>query len=247
MEERLQKVLAKAGLASRREAEKIITAGRVKVNGKVVTELGTKVRINKDKITVDNEPIKKEKMVYLLFNKPKGVMTTLADPEGRKTVADFVDKIKERVFPVGRLDYNTEGLLILTNDGNLSQQLTHPKHHVNKTYLAKVVGIVSQEKLDQLRIGVQLEDGMTAPAIVEVLEYEHEKNITSFRIIIHEGRNRQIRRMCDFIGHPVRSLARIKFANLTLSGLGKGKYRFLEEAEVIALYKSSAMEENDDE
>lgn len=247
MEERLQKVLAKAGLASRREAEKIITAGRVKVNGKVVTELGTKVRINKDKITVDNEPIKKEKQVYLLFNKPKGVMTTLADPEGRKTVADFVDKIKERVFPVGRLDYNTEGLLILTNDGNLSQQLTHPKHHVHKTYLAKVVGIVPQEKLDQLRIGVQLEDGLTAPAIVELLEYEHEKNITNLRIIIHEGRNRQIRRMCDFIGHPVRSLARTKFANLTLSGLGKGKYRPLEEAEVIALYKSSAMEEEDDE
>ena len=185
MEERLQKVLAAAGVSSRREAEKVITAGRVRVNGKLVTELGTKVDPKKARITVDGKPIKLESKVYYLFNKPRGVVTTMSDPQGRRTVADFVQDSKERVFPVGRLDYNTEGLLLLTNDGELAQKLMHPSHEVNKTYVVKVPGIVPQEKLDLLRVGVKLEDGMTAPAFVNLIAYDHEKNNTLFNITIH--------------------------------------------------------------
>lgn len=155
MEERLQKVLAQAGVASRREAEKYITAGRVKVNGKVVRELGTKVD-ERAYIQVDGKPVKREHKVYLLFYKPRGVVTTMKDPEGRRTVADYVRDVPERVFPVGRLDYNTEGLLLLTNDGDLAQAMMHPSHGVNKTYEVTVPGIVPEAKLDQLRLGVPL-------------------------------------------------------------------------------------------
>lgn len=236
MEERLQKVLAAAGVASRRESEKYITAGRVKVNGKVVTELGTKVKPTAY-ITVDGKSIKKEGKVYLLFYKPRGVVTTMDDPQGRRTVADFVKDVPERVFPVGRLDYNTEGLLLMTNDGTLTQAMTHPSHGVNKTYHVTVPGIVPQEKLDLLRVGVKLEDGMTAPAYVDLLAYDHEKNLTKFSVTIHEGRNRQVRRMCDFIGFPVRYLKRVKMGTLTLQGLSKGKFRELENSEVYALMK----------
>lgn len=237
MQERLQKVLAQAGIASRRDAEKIITEGRVKVNGSKVTELGTKVDPNKDKIFVDGKKITAEKKKYYLFNKPKGVVTTLSDPEGRKTIMDYFKKSGERLFPVGRLDYNTEGLLLLTNDGNLSQFLTHPGHAIDKTYRVAALGIIPEEKLDKLRVGVKLDDGMTASAVVNLIEYQHEKNLTVFDIIMHEGRNRQVRRMCEHIGHSVRNLKRTKFANLTLSGLKRGQYRELDKAEVDNLYK----------
>jgi 23S rRNA pseudouridine2605 synthase len=161
----------------------------------------------------------------------------MSDPQGRRTVADFLQDSKERVFPVGRLDYNTEGLLLLTNDGELAQKLMHPSHEVNKTYVVKVPGIVPQEKLDLLRVGVKLEDGMTAPAFVNLIAYDHEKNSTLFNITIHEGRNRQVRRMCDFIGFPVRELKRTKMANLNVNGLGKGRYRELTEQELAELKK----------
>lgn len=242
MEERLQKFLARSGVASRREAEKMITEGKVKVNGHVVTELGTKVVPGKDKIYMNNVHIRPEKLIYILFNKPKGVVTTLSDPEGRKTVADFVGEIKERVYPVGRLDYNTEGLLLLTNDGTLAQGMTHPKHHVPKTYQVTAVGIIMEEQLDKLRLGVMLEDGKTAPAVVQLIEYIHEKNVSVFNITIYEGRNRQVRRMCDAIGHPVRALVRTKMANLTMAGIGKGKFRYLEDKEVKALYKVAKLD-----
>lgn len=242
MEERLQKILAAAGVASRREAEKYILAGRVKVNGKIVKELGTKVG-EKAFILVDGKPIKREKKAYYLFYKPRGVVTTMIDPQGRRTVADFTKDLPERVFPVGRLDYNTEGLLLLTNDGDLAQKLTHPKHEVNKTYRVTVPGLVPQEKLDLLRIGVKLEDGITAPAIVTLIGYDNEKSNTTFDIVIHEGRNRQVRRMCDFIGFPVRQLKRIKLGNLTLQGLKRGGYRILSEDEVNALIKAAAINE----
>ena len=153
MEKRIQKILAAAGIASRREAEKIILAGRVKVNGKLIKELGAKFG-SKAFITVDGKPIKNEKKVYYIFYKPRGVVTTMVDPRGRRTVADFLSDLTERVFPVGRLDYNTEGLLLLTNDGELAQNLTHPKNEINKSYRVAVVGTVPQEKLDLLRIGV---------------------------------------------------------------------------------------------
>ena len=234
MEERLQKVLAQAGVASRREAEEYITAGRVKVNGKVVKELGTKVGPDAF-IMVDGHPIHRERKTYLLFYKPRGVVTTMKDPEGRKSIADFVKDIPQRVYPVGRLDYNTEGLLLLTNDGELAQAMTHPSHEVNKTYEVTVPGIVPQEKLDLLRVGVKLEDGMTAPAIVDLMGYDYEKNLTRFTVIIHEGRNRQVRRMCDYIGFPVRYLRRVQMGTLTLDGLRKGDCRELFNEEIEEL------------
>lgn len=241
MEERLQKILAAAGIASRREAEKIITAGRVRVNGKIVTELGSKYDASCVKISVDGKPIKAEMKVYYMFYKPRGVVTTMNDPQNRRSIANFVQDLPERVFPVGRLDYNTEGLLLLTNDGALAQALMHPSHEVNKTYLVKVPGIVPQEKLDMLRVGVKLEDGMTAPAVVNLRSYEHEHNFTLFDITIHEGRNRQVRRMCDAIGYPVRDLKRIKMGPIILSNLGRGKFRELTDGELAALLKAAKL------
>lgn len=241
MEERLQKILAAAGIASRREAEKFITAGRVRVNGKIVTELGSKYDASCVKISVDGKPIKAEMKVYYMFYKPRGVVTTMNDPQNRRSIADFVQDLPERVFPVGRLDYNTEGLLLLTNDGALAQALMHPSHEVNKTYLVKVPGIVPQEKLDMLRVGVKLEDGMTAPAVVNLRSYEHEHNFTLFDITIHEGRNRQVRRMCDAIGYPVRDLKRIKMGPIILSNLGRGKFRELTDGELAALLKAAKL------
>ena len=231
MEERLQKVLAQAGVASRREAEEYITAGRVKVNGKVVKELGTKVGPDAF-IMVDGHPIERERKTYLLFYKPRGVVTTMKDPEGRKSIADYVKDIPQRVYPVGRLDYNTEGLLLLTNDGELAQAMTHPSHEVNKIYEVTVPGIVPQEKLDLLRVGVKLEDGMTAPALVDLVGYDYEKNLTRFNVTIHEGRNRQVRRMCDYIGFPVRYLRRVQMGTLTLDGLRRGDCRELFNEEI---------------
>lgn len=241
MEERLQKILAASGIASRREAEKIITAGRVRVNGKVVTELGSKFDPDTARIAVDGKPVKAEGKVYYMFYKPRGVVTTMRDPQNRRSVADFVQELPERVFPVGRLDYNTEGLLLLTNDGALAQALMHPSHEVNKTYLVKVPGLVPDEKLDLLRLGIKLEDGVTAPAVVNLRSYEHEHNFTLFDITIHEGRNRQVRRMCDAIGFPVRDLKRIKMGPLTLSNLGRGKFRELTDKELAELKKAAKL------
>ncbi len=238
MEERLQKILAAAGVASRREAEKIITAGRVRVNGRLVNELGQKFDAASCRITVDGKVVNVVKKAYYLFYKPRGVVTTMADPQGRRTVADYLQELPVRVFPVGRLDYNTEGLLLLTNDGELAQKLMHPSLEVKKTYLVKVPGIVPQEKLDLLRLGVQLEDGLTAPATVNLRSYDHERRLTVFDITIHEGRNRQIRRMCDYIGFPVRDLQRIQLGPLTLKGLYRGRYRPLAADEIAALQQA---------
>lgn len=232
MPERLQKVISQAGIASRRDSEELIKAGRVKVNGVVVTELGTKVEPTRDKVAVDNKLIRTEKPVYILLNKPRGIVTTLHDPEGRKTVASLLADISERIYPVGRLDYNTEGLLLMTNDGELTHALTHPSHEIDKTYRAKVLGRPPEEKLDRLRAGIKLEDGLTAPAKVNTIEYDREKDLTTIEIVISEGRNRQVRRMFEAIGHPVRQLKRVKFAFLTLVGVRRGAYRHLEPDEV---------------
>jgi len=233
--ERLQKIIAAAGIASRREAEKIILAGRVKVNGRVVNELGAKADADHDKITVDGKALAVETKSYYVFYKPRGVVTTMKDPEGRKCIKDFTGDLGERVYPVGRLDYNTEGLLLLTNDGELAQKLTHPSYEIRKTYRVKVPGIIPQDKLDKLRMGVELEDGMTAPATVDLIGYDRERNTTEFNITIHEGRNRQVRRMCDAIGFPVRDLKRVKMGPLTLRGLGRGKLRELDADEIRLL------------
>src|SRR5690554_990840 len=226
--ERLQKVMAHAGIASRRKAEQLILEGRVKVNGETVRELGRKVS-PEDFIEVDGKPIREEKKVYILLNKPVGYISTVDDPRGRRTVLDLVADVKERVYPVGRLDYDTSGLLILTNDGELTYKLTHPSFEVKKTYLVEVEGKPGKE-LARLEKGVMLSDGMTAPAAVA--EVKTDKNSTSFLLTIHEGRNRQVRRMCEAIGYPVKSLKRIKFAFLELADLPEGKYRYLTEKEI---------------
>ncbi|MBU7315929.1 pseudouridine synthase [Paenibacillus oleatilyticus] len=233
--DRLQKVLAEAGVASRRKCEELITAGRVEVNDKVVTTLGVKVDPSQDFIKVDGKPIRRQSKVYVIFNKPKGVITSAQDPEGRKTVTEFFKNIKQRIYPIGRLDYDTEGLLLLTNDGEFAHLLTHPKHHVPRTYLATVKGVPHGSLLDKLKNGIQLEDGMTAPAEVEYQDVRPETNEAVVKITIYEGRNRQVRRMFDAIHHPVIKLKRIQFGPLQLSGIPRGKFRHLTPQEVNEL------------
>lgn len=239
MQERLQKIISKAGIASRRAAEQLILSGRVKVNNMTVTELGVKVEPGRDQVAVDGKLLSCENFVYILLYKPKGVITTLHDPRNRKTVADLVKAVPERVYPVGRLDYNTEGLLLLTNDGALTHALIHPSHKVYKTYAAKVKGHPDENKLDLLRMGIHLEDGLTAPAKVDFIDYNAETDSANIEITIHEGKNRQIRRMFDAIGHPVKNLKRIKFAFLTLNGVKRGHYRYLLPGEVEELKKTA--------
>lgn len=233
--ERLQKVLAQAGLASRRKAEEMIRSGQVQVNGQVVTELGTKVDPEQDRIVVNGRPIFLERKVYYLFHKPRGVITSVSDPYGRKVVLDYFTDIKERIYPVGRLDRDTTGLLLLTNDGPLVHQLLHPSYELEKVYLATVKGIPTEEKLRRLAQGVPLTDGLTAPAKVERLVEDRKKNETTIRISIHEGRNRQVRRMFKYIGHPVLKLHRERFAGLTLGDLKPGERRPLTVEEVKRL------------
>ena len=196
MEERLQKYLASCGVASRRMSEEIIKSGRVAVNGQIVTEMGVKIKIGTDKVTVDGKDITpEEEHVYLMLNKPEGYVTTAHDPQGRPTVLDLVAEVPQRVFPIGRLDVDTEGLLFLTNDGELAYRLTHPKFAVTKVYHALVTGKPSEDKLDRMRNGLKLEDGVTKPCTVKVIRrYNHK---TMLEITISEGRNRQVRRMCQ--------------------------------------------------
>lgn len=245
MEERLQKVISKAGIASRRQAEELILAGKVKVNEQVVTELGVKVS-SRDKIKVDGKLIRREKPVYFLFYKPKGVITTTKDERGRKTVIDYLPHVKERVYPVGRLDYNTEGLLVLTNDGNLTNKMIHPRYELKKVYRARIEGMATEEALDKLRVGIELEDGVTAPALVQKLEYKPMRDYTVVEITIHEGRNRQVRRMCEAIGHPVLQLRRIQVGNLTLEGMRRGQSRELTKEELRDLKALLRQDKNDE-
>ncbi|MFC4103770.1 pseudouridine synthase [Paenibacillus xanthanilyticus] len=233
--ERLQKILAQAGVASRRKCEELILAGLVEVNGETVTTLGVKADPATDVITVKGKPIRGEQKLYLMMNKPKGVITSASDPQGRKIVSDFLPGIKERVYPVGRLDYDTEGLLILTNDGEFANLLTHPSHHVPKTYLATVKGVPHGTALEKLQKGIKLEDGMTQPAEVEYQDVDPEKKQATIMITIYEGRNRQVRRMFDAINHPVSRLKRIRFGELGLMNLQRGKYRHLTPKEVQEL------------
>ncbi|CAH8714362.1 rRNA pseudouridine synthase [Paenibacillus thiaminolyticus] len=236
MEERLQKIMANAGVASRRKCEQLILDGKVEVNGEVVTALGVKADPATDIITMNGKPITANaNKVYAAFHKPKGVITSMSDPEGRKTVLDFVKGIGGRVYPVGRLDYDTEGLLLLTNDGDLANMLMHPRHHVAKTYHATVKGIPHGDLLEKLREGVQLEDGMTQPAEVEYHDVDMERKSATISITIYEGRNRQVRRMFEAIGHPVVKLKRVQFGNIFLQGIPRGKFRHLTKSEVNEL------------
>lgn len=231
--ERLQKVMAKAGIASRRKCEELIAAGEVKVNGVTVTEAGRKVNPQMDQIEVRGLKIELEKKVYYLLYKPVGYITSVGDPQQRKTVLDLMAGIPERIYPVGRLDYDTSGLLVLTNDGDLAFHMTHPSHEMEKEYEALVRGKVSKEAVQKLTKGVKLEDGWTAPAKVKVLG-EKGPN-TLLQLTIHEGRNRQVRRMCETVGHPVLKLKRTRIASLTIDHLKSGQYRPLLSDEVKKL------------
>lgn len=232
--ERLQKVIAHAGIASRRKAEELMAEGRVKVNGKTVRELGVKVSAS-DRIEVDGIPVEREEPVYYLLYKPRGVISAVSDDKGRKVVTDYFEGIKRRIYPVGRLDYDTSGLLVLTNDGEFANLLMHPSNEIEKVYVAKVKGIPSRESIKNLQRGVILEDGKTAPARTKLLSMDKKKQTAIIEISIHEGRNRQVRRMFEAIGHPVLKLKRERYGFLTLQGLSAGDARELTAHEVKQL------------
>jgi pseudouridine synthase len=238
---RLQRFLAQAGVASRRKAEELIAAGRVQVNGSVVRQLGTKVDPGRDRVTVDGRALAAERHAYLLLNKPRGYVTTVRDPEGRPTVMDLVAaRTTARVYPVGRLDYGTEGLLVLTNDGDLANALMHPRRGVPKTYRVKLQGLVGAPLLARLRSGVILDDGhRTAPAEVVPLG-ETGKN-SWIELTVHEGRNRQIHRMAEALGLSVLKLQRVRYGPLKVGGMALGDVRALAPREVAALREAAGL------
>jgi 23S rRNA pseudouridine2605 synthase len=235
MEKRLQKILSEIGVASRRGAEELIIEGRVTVNGRIAI-LGMKADPVRDHIKFDGKLISRpEPKVYLIFNKPRNVVTSLRDPEGRPTVKDYLKNVKYRVFPVGRLDYDSEGLLLLTNDGDFAQAILHPSKKISKSYHVKVKGSLEEEDIKKLRAGVKLEDGITAPAKLQKIR-STENNIW-VEITIHEGRKRQIRRMLEQIGHPVLKLKRIRINGIELGNLKPGEYRYLKPEEISKMKK----------
>jgi pseudouridine synthase len=240
MQVRLQKIISSAGIASRRAAEKLIEQGRVTVNGTTITELGTKADLDVDDIRVDERRIKRpQQHRYFLLNKPRGYVTTRSDPEHRPTVLDLLKGVREYVYPVGRLDFDSEGLLILTNDGDLAATLTHPKHEVERVYEAQVLGVPDAHDIDRLSRGIMLEGRRTAPAQVELLRERRTTDDTSvLRITIHEGRSRQVRKMADAIGHPVRTLKRVRIGPIFDKVLRVGAFRELSEDEVRRLKRS---------
>ena len=233
MEEvRLQKYLANCGIASRRKAEELIKNGKISVNGRVVTELGTKINPKVDKVLYNGKEVKLEdEHVYILLNKPIGYVTTAKDQFERDTVMDLV-KVKERIVPVGRLDMYTSGALILTNDGDFVYQVTHPKHEIEKTYTVTIKGIVTNEEVERLRKGVKIDDYITKEAKVKILKTDEEKNQSRLEITIHEGKNRQVRKMCETIGHKVLALHRSKIAGIGVKDLSLGKWRYLSKEEI---------------
>ena len=237
MKERLQKILSQAGICSRRKAEEMIEAGKVTVNGQIVRELGSEADPVKDRIEVNGETVKPERKKYFLFYKPDNVITSVSDPQGRRTVMDYFRTVRERIFPVGRLDYHSEGLLIMTNDGDLDYILTHPSHEVEKTYEVTVRGRYSMKLADKMSRGVRIDTGITAPCEIEVLEYNKEKNKPQVRMVLHEGKNREIRKMMAAYHYPVFGLVRTKYGFLTMDGLSRGGYRRLTSEEVRKLYE----------
>lgn len=231
---RLQKFLADRGIASRRKSEIYITEGRVKVNGEVITQLGTKVKPDEDVVLFDNKIVgETDRPIYIMLNKPKGYLTTIKDDRNRPTVLDLTKDIKERIFPVGRLDYETEGLLLLTNDGELAYKLTHPKYEIYKSYEVLVEGVPKESDLNKLREGIMLDDKTTLPAIIKTQKIYEDTSL--YEIKIREGRNRQVRRMFSAIRHPVLNLRRIALDSLKLEELPVGKYRYLTTKEINGL------------
>ncbi|AIS09170.1 Ribosomal large subunit pseudouridine synthase B [Lactobacillus sp. wkB8] len=232
--ERLQKVIAEAGIASRRKAEKMIVEGRVTVDGKVVTQLGTKVNTFSN-VTVDGEPIERESLHTYLFYKPRGVVSTASDDKGRKTVVDYFKNLPYRLYPIGRLDYDTSGLLLMTNDGELANLLMHPRNNVAKVYVAKITGQLTPEEIGQLKNGVKIDRRRCAPAKVKIIKTDRKKNNQIVQLTIHEGQYHQVKRMFKSVNHQVKKLAREKYAFLTLASLVSGKYRELTHEEVDRL------------
>ena len=237
MEERLQKYLASCGIASRRKCEEYILEGKVQINGEKVIELGKKINPDKDIVKFDGKVVTQtKKLVYILLNKPIGYVTTAEDQFGRDTVLDLV-KVKERVVPVGRLDMYTSGALILTNDGDFVYKVTHPKHEIEKTYTVTIKGIVDNNEVEQLRNGVKIDDYITKPAKVRILKTDTEKDISRLEITIHEGKNRQIRKMCEAINRRVLALHRSKIGDIYVKDLELGKWRYLKDKEIQKLIK----------
>lgn len=233
--ERLQKVIANLGYTSRRKAEELIINGKVKVNGEIVTELGTKVN-NSDTIEVENTILDNQKNYeYYLLNKPRGVISSVTDEHNRKTVVDLIDT-SERIYPIGRLDYDTTGVIILTNDGFLANKLMHPSSNVLKKYIAKVSGVVTGYEVKQLRSGVVIDNKKTAPAKVKLKKYDKKADKSMVEITIHEGRNHQVKKMFEVLGHDVLKLKRESYANLDLTNLKPGEYRKLSNKEIAVLY-----------
>jgi 23S rRNA pseudouridine2605 synthase len=230
--ERLQKVLARAGVASRRAAEELISAGRVRVDGRVVTELGTKVDPRASAVEVDGKRVLAESLAYVVLHKPRNVVATMSDPEGRPTVRELLAEVPGRVYPVGRLDFSTSGVLLATNDGDFAAALLHPRKAVPKTYVVKVQGVMEEPDIEQWRRGVKLEDGQTLPAKVTLIR--HEEGKTWFELTITEGRNQQIRRMGDATGFRVMRLARTEFAGISSEGLAPGRWRYMSRDELTA-------------
>ena len=233
--ERLQKVIANSGVCSRRKAEDLILAGKVKVDGKVVTELGLKVS-EKSVVEVDGNLISKEEKEYYLLNKPRGVLTTTNDDKSRKTVIDLIDTDK-RIYPVGRLDYDTTGVLLLTNDGDFANTIIHPRYHLKKVYEVTISGVLTTAQIKEMESGIKLEDGMTLPAKVWITNKNIEKNVCSFELTIYEGRNRQVKRMVEYFGYEVKKLNRKAIAFLEVNDLKPGEYRILKPFEVKQLTK----------
>ena len=239
MGERLQKILSQAGVASRRAAEKLIAEGRVTVNGQTVREMGTKADLGSDDIRVDGRRIKSaERLRYILLNKPAGYVTTRSDPQRRPTVIDLLPGVREYVYPVGRLDYDTEGLLLLTNDGDLAAKLTHPRHGVERTYEAHVAGMPDRDAIERLRRGIPLDGKRTLPAHVSLVNEGRKDRNGVLLLTIREGRNRQVRRMCEAVGHPVRELRRTKFGTIADRRLKPGRWRDLTDEEVRTLKRN---------
>ena len=237
MQIRLNKFLSRAGVASRREVDRMIEQGRIRVNSRIVCQLGSKIDDEQDRVEVDGRPVKKgEGFVYLMLNKPRGYLVTLEDPFQRPTVIKLLPAFEKRIFPVGRLDYDSEGLVLLTNDGELASRLTHPRYEIRKTYLVKVKGSPEISELDRLRRGILLDGKRTAPVRIERLGRSSTK--TLLRVEIHEGRKRELRRMFRAAGHEVVRLKRIGFAGLKLGKLKRGEWRFLTPKEIEVLQRA---------
>lgn len=228
---RLQKYMALCGVASRRKSEEMILQGRVKVNEEVIDKLGVSIEPERDIVKVDNKPIKIEKRkIYIILNKPVGYVTTVKDEHSRRKVLDLVQEINERIYPVGRLDYDSSGLLIMTNDGDLAYKLTHPSSNINKKYIAKIKGTPSRDELDRFRKGIEIDGYVTAKARIDIIQ--RYVDCTIVQIEIHEGKNRQIRKMCEKINHPVIDLMRVEVGNIKIGKLKPGEWRHLSKYEV---------------